>query len=38
MPANVDVLFSDRHIIREQLSRADLVTGAVLIPVPKRRG
>jgi alanine dehydrogenase len=32
MPANVDVLFSDRHTIREQLSRADLVIGAVLIP------
>jgi alanine dehydrogenase len=35
MPANVDVLFSDRHIIREQLSRADLVIGAVLIPGAK---
>jgi alanine dehydrogenase len=32
MPANVDVLFSDRHTIREQLERADLVIGAVLIP------
>lgn len=32
MPANVDVLFSDRHTIREQLQRADLVIGAVLIP------
>jgi len=29
------VLFSDRHIIREQLSRADLVIGAVLIPGAK---
>ena len=35
MPANVDVLFSDRHIIREQLARADLVIGAVLIPGAK---
>jgi alanine dehydrogenase len=32
MPPNVDVLFSDRHTIREQLRRADLVVGAVLIP------
>jgi alanine dehydrogenase len=32
MPANVNVLFSDRHIIREQLLLADLVIGAVLIP------
>ena len=35
MPANVDVLFSDRHTIREQLKRADLVIGAVLIPGAK---
>src|SRR5204863_5625695 len=35
MPANVDVLFSDRHIVREQLQRADLVIGAVLIPGAK---
>jgi alanine dehydrogenase len=35
MPPNVDVLFSDRHILREQLSRADLVIGAVLIPGAK---
>jgi alanine dehydrogenase len=35
MPPNVDVLFSDRHIIREQLLRADLVVGAVLIPGAK---
>lgn len=34
-PPNVDVLFSDRHTIREQLSRADLVIGAVLIPGAK---
>ncbi|MFV2069434.1 MAG: alanine dehydrogenase, partial [Pirellulales bacterium] len=32
MPPNVDVLFSDRHSIREQLERADLVIGAVLVP------
>lgn len=32
MPPNVDCLFSDRHTIREQLKRADLVIGAVLIP------
>ncbi|RLS34455.1 MAG: alanine dehydrogenase [Planctomycetota bacterium] len=30
--ANIDVLFSDRHTIREQLRRADLVIGSVLIP------
>jgi alanine dehydrogenase len=35
MPANVNVLFSDRHTIRERLSRADLVIGAVLIPGAK---
>jgi alanine dehydrogenase len=35
MPANVDVLFSDRHTIRDQLARADLVIGAVLIPGAK---
>ncbi len=32
MPANVNVLFSDRHVIREELKLADLVVGAVLIP------
>lgn len=32
MPANVNTLFSDRHTIRDQLRRADLVIGAVLIP------
>jgi alanine dehydrogenase len=32
MPANVNCLFSDRHTVREQLARADLVIGAVLIP------
>ena len=35
MPPNVNVLFSDRHTIREELSRADLVIGAVLIPGAK---
>jgi alanine dehydrogenase len=35
MPPNVDCLFSDRHTIREQLRRADLVVGAVLIPGAK---
>jgi alanine dehydrogenase len=32
MPANVNVLYSDRHTIRQQLRLADLVVGAVLIP------
>lgn len=31
MPKNVMTLFSDRHTIREQLRRADLVIGAVLV-------
>jgi alanine dehydrogenase len=35
MPANVNVLFSDRHNVRDQLRRADLVIGAVLIPGAK---
>ncbi len=35
MPPNVDVLFSDRHIVLEQLKLADLVVGAVLIPGAK---
>jgi alanine dehydrogenase len=35
MPPNVDCLFSDRHTVREQLRRADLVIGAVLIPGAK---
>lgn len=35
MPANVNVLFSDRHTIREELVLADLVVGAVLIPGAK---
>ncbi len=32
MPPNVNVLYSDRHTVREQLVRADLVVGSVLIP------
>jgi len=35
MPANVNVLFSDRHMIRDQLVLADLVIGSVLIPGAK---
>ncbi|HMP77953.1 MAG TPA: alanine dehydrogenase [Pirellulaceae bacterium] len=35
MPANVNALFSDRHVIQEQLKLADLVIGAVLIPGAK---
>ncbi|HBE72429.1 MAG TPA: alanine dehydrogenase [Planctomycetaceae bacterium] len=35
MPANVNVLFSDRHTIRDQLKLADLVVGAVLLPGAK---
>ncbi len=35
LPANVNTLYSDRHNIREQLRRADLVIGAVLIPGAK---
>jgi len=31
-PPNIDCLFSDRHTIREQIARADLVIGSVLIP------
>ena len=35
MPANVNCLYSDRHMIVEQLARADLVIGSVLIPGAK---
>ncbi len=35
MPANVNCLYSDRHTILEQLDRADLVIGSVLIPGAK---
>jgi alanine dehydrogenase len=32
MPPNVNVLYSDRHVIQQQLRLADLVIGSVLIP------
>ena len=32
MPPNVTVLFSDRETVRQQLQRADLVIGSVLVP------
>jgi alanine dehydrogenase len=32
MPANVNMLYSDRHVIREELRLADLVIGSVLVP------
>ena len=32
MPANVQLLFSNEAMIRDQLTKADLVVGAVLIP------
>lgn len=32
LPANVNVLFSDRHTILDEIQRADLVVGAVLVP------
>jgi alanine dehydrogenase len=35
MPHNVTTLFSDRHTVREQLRRADLVIGSVLVPGAK---
>jgi alanine dehydrogenase len=35
MPANVSTIYSDPHTIRENLERADLVVGAVLIPGAK---
>ncbi len=35
MPPNVNTLYSDRHNILEQLERADLVIGSVLIPGSK---
>lgn len=35
MPPNVNALFSDRHIIREELRLSDLVVGSVLIPGAK---
>jgi alanine dehydrogenase len=35
MPPNVNCLFSDRHVLREELKLADLIIGAVLIPGAK---
>src|SRR3989304_1738346 len=35
MPANVTLIYSDRHNILEQISTADLVVGGVLIPGAK---
>ena len=35
MPANVNMLYSDRHTVLEQIQRADLVVGSVLIPGAK---
>lgn len=35
MPANVDLLFSNRYNIREQLAQADLLIGGVLVPGKK---
>jgi alanine dehydrogenase len=32
MPGNVTTLYSDRHTIRAELARADLVVGAALVP------
>jgi alanine dehydrogenase len=35
LPANVELLYSNRHNILEQLKKADLVIGAVLLPGAK---
>ncbi|MFI5381005.1 MAG: alanine dehydrogenase [Tepidisphaerales bacterium] len=35
MPPNVHTIFSDPHTVREQIARADLLVGAVLIPGAK---
>ncbi|TWT65383.1 alanine dehydrogenase [Allorhodopirellula solitaria] len=35
MPANVNVLFSDRHTVLKEIDQADLLVGAVLIPGAK---
>jgi len=35
LPANVDLVYSNRHTILEQLRKADLVIGAVLVPGAK---
>ncbi|MFO7589006.1 MAG: alanine dehydrogenase, partial [Gemmatimonadota bacterium] len=38
MPANVDTYYSNRHNILEQIARADLLIGAVLLPGAKAPG
>src|SRR5256885_15895380 len=35
LPSNVDLVYSNRHNLLEQLRRADLVIGAVLLPGAK---
>jgi alanine dehydrogenase len=35
MPANVDLIYSNRHNVLEQIAMADLVVGAVLLPGAK---
>jgi alanine dehydrogenase len=35
MPANVDLVYSNRHTVLEQLAKADLLVGAVLLPGAK---
>jgi alanine dehydrogenase len=35
MPANVDLVYSNRHSLLEQLRKADLLIGAVLVPGAK---
>ena len=35
MPANVDLVYSNRHNLLEQLAKADLLVGAVLVPGAK---
>ncbi len=35
MPANVDLVYSNRHTVLEQLRMADLLVGAVLVPGAK---
>jgi alanine dehydrogenase len=36
MPANVQLIYSNHQNVREQISTADLVVGAVLIPGARR--
>jgi alanine dehydrogenase len=35
MPANVDLVYSNRHTVLEQIAKADLLVGAVLLPGAK---